>query len=49
MSNILGRLYYIITGDTSSLDRNLDSSRKKMQALGVQLNETGRSILAFAK
>ncbi len=49
MSNILGRLYYVITGDTSALERNLSASRKEIQALGTQLNETGRSILAFAK
>ena len=49
MSNILGRLYYIITGDTASLERNLASSRKEIRALGTQLNETSRSILNFAK
>ena len=49
MNNILGRLYYVITGDTTALERNLSSSRKEIQALGVQLNETGRSILSFAK
>ena len=49
MSNILGRLYYIITGDTTALDRSLSASRKEMRALGTQLNETSRSILAFAK
>ena len=49
MSNILGRLYYIITGDTTSLERSLSSSRKEMKALGTQLNETSRSMLAFAK
>ena len=39
MSNILGRLYYIITGDTTALDRSLSASRKEMRALGTQLNE----------
>lgn len=49
MSNILGRLYYIITGDTTALDRSLSASRKELRTLGTQLNETSRSILAFAK
>ena len=49
MSNLLGRLYYMITGDTTSLNRNLEASRKEMKALGNQLSATGRSIISFAK
>lgn len=49
MSNLLGRLYYTITGDTTSLNRNLEASRKEMKALGNQLSATGRSIISFAK
>lgn len=49
MGSILGRLYYIITGDTAGLNRSLRSSRKEMEALGSQLNTLSRSFLSFAK
>lgn len=49
MSNIIGKLVYMITGDTASLETNLDSSKKKVKELGAQVDKTGERIRQFAK
>lgn len=49
MSDILGTLFYRITGDTADLDRNVDRSRRKVGELGDEIETTGKKISAFVK
>ena len=49
MSNIIGRLVYMITGDTATLENNLNSSKKKVKDLGTEFDKAGQKIKTFAK
>lgn len=47
--NVLGRLIYKITGDTTSLETNFSRSKDKVKDLGKEVDRTGSKIKAFAK
>ena len=48
MDNILGRLYYIITGNTDELNVSINRSRKELSKLGSQMAVLGRQIRTFS-
>ena len=48
MDNVLGRLYYIITGNTDELNISINRSRKEMSSLGSQLSALGKQIRTFS-
>ncbi len=48
MDNLVGTLIYKITGDTSSLDRNLRSSSEKMNRTGKSLERLGQQAKRVA-
>lgn len=48
MDNLIGTLYYKITGDTKALDKSLDISRDKLSRTGKSLENFGQSAKNIA-
>ncbi|WP_319758160.1 hypothetical protein [uncultured Sphaerochaeta sp.] len=44
MDNLLGTLIYKITGDSTALDKNLESSRSKIEKTGISIEKMGDRI-----